>query len=251
MNEFTKMDEVIFITYDEVIKNPYPILLLTILKKYKDIYKDYLKLELIDGMDLDDLYVLCCQRHEKNIFRYLTKKEFDFDKALNDIYYKFNDLFINTDLLPIGNSIHMLLTQKFTKKIYVYTKTYDKRIHLDLQLNFHDMTKINYVTGNLYDVLNTLEGVTTYIFNDIMDVSYLIGDKLNYSNILVANYGYNYTLDENKNMILRLNLSDIYNQYVFKFSTFIPIDLTEKHLESIKKNKNLLLNQHLFDSKKD
>lgn len=247
MNEFTKRDEIIFISYDEVIKNPYPLLLSTIITKYKDVYKDFLSLDKLENMSMDDLYVLCSQRHDKNIFRYLSKKEFNFDKALNDLYHKFNDLFINTDLLPIGNSIHILLSQKFTKKIYIHSKEYDKRIHLDLQLNFRDMTKINYVTGNMSEVISSLEGVTTYIFNDIMDVSYLIGEKMNYTNILVANYGYNYTLNENGTLMLRINLEDMMKKYVFKFSTFIPIDLSEKHINSIEKNKKLLSNQQLFD----
>ena len=247
MNEFTKKQEIIFISYDEIIKNVYPLLLSLILKRYKNEYKDFLKIDLIENMNIDDLYILCIQRHDKNILRYLSKKEFNYEESLKNIYNKFNDLFINSDLLSIGASIHMLLTQKFTKKIYIYTKEYDKRIHLDLELNYRDMNKINYVTGNFLDAVNKLDGITTYILNDIMDVSYILDERINYTNILLANYGYNYTINENGTLVLRLNLEEAMDKYVFKFSTFFPISITDKHKKAMDKNKKILMNQQIFE----
>lgn len=234
LNEFTKSPEIIFISYEEVIKSPYPFIIKQIQEKYKDYYKDYINFDLIDNLDLDNINRLCVQRQEKNILKYLSKKEFDFITALNDIYKKFDDMFIKSDFLSIGKNIHFLLSQKFTQRIYMYTPIYDKRIHLDIQMNFKDMDKIKYVTGDFFEVVKSLDGITSYILNDIMDVSTLLStNKISYTNILLANYGYNYTLNENGKLILRLNIDEIMKEKIFKFVTFTPIDFSESHFSAL------------------
>lgn len=237
MNEFTKKPEIIFIVYDEVIKSPYPFILNLIKKELRPYYEDYLDLSILDKMDSDNIMRFCIQRHEKNIFRMLAKKEFDYDEALKDIVNKFDDLYINCDLLSIGKSIEFIKYQKFTEKIYIYTPEYDKRIHFDIQSTFQDMNKINYVTGPFYDVISSLDGVTSYILNDILDLSTLLAlDKTKYTNILVANYGYNYSLTDDNKLVLRMNPEPLMDKYIFKFGLFLPNSLTENHFSDLFKD---------------
>jgi hypothetical protein len=234
MNEFTKKPEIIFITYNEIIKNPYPLILEQIKTKYYDIYKEFLNLDLIKNLDYNNLLTICTKRDKKNIFEYLALKQFDYEKTLSEIYNKFDDLYLKSNLLSIGNSIFYLLHQKFTEKIYIYSEKYDKRIHFDLQFNFKDMKKVNYVTGPYNKVMEKLDGITTYILNDIMYVTPIIStDKCKYTNILIANYGYNYYLNENNNLRLRVNLDDVYMEKCFKYATFLPAKFDKSYFTNL------------------
>lgn len=226
-NEFTTKDEIIFITYDDVIKSRNPFILNQILQKYKSYYNDFLDLSQIENLNKKQLDLFCLKRQHKNIFHTLAKKEFDCNTAMKEISDKYYDMFIESELLTIGKSLSFILHQKFTKKIYIHSQEYDKKIHLDIQMNYNDMDKVNYVTGNLINVINTIDGITSYILADIMDVSALLAtDKIAYTNILVANYGYNFTYIDNK-LNLRMNLDDAIKERIFKFATFMPIDIVK------------------------
>jgi hypothetical protein len=128
------------------------------------------------------------------------------------------------------------MNQKFTSKIYIYSEEYDKRIHADIQMNYKDMNKVNYVTGPLHEVIKQIEGVTTYIFADIFDVTTLLAfDKCAYTNVLVANYGYNYYYMEDGKLALRMNLEEVSKEKIFKFATFMPADFTNSHFSMFEK----------------
>jgi hypothetical protein len=233
-DEFTKRPEIIFITYDEVIKNPYPFLLKQILSKYKKNYENFIDLASIENMDDKNLMRFCVQRTNQNIFRELAKVEFDYDKANDDLYSKFDDMFLNSSLLSMGKNIPFLLAQKFTKKIYVYTRNYDKRVHLDLEMNFHDMDKIKYVVGDFDEVISSLDGITSYILNDANYIIPIIyNKKIEYTTVLVANYGYNYAMNEDEQMVLKINVADILEPNIFKFATFMPEEFTEEHFTNL------------------
>jgi hypothetical protein len=229
-NEFTKRDEIIFVCYDEIIKNIYPYLLRQIITKYQKQYKEFIDIESFVNLDDKNLLRLVIQRSDKNLLRYLSLKSFDYDGALTDLKNKFNEMYINSPLLIFGQSINFLLSQKFTKKIYIYTPNYDKRIHFDIQMTYKNMDVINYVTGDFTEVVQSLDGITTWVLNDVIDITTLIEfKKTEYTNILVLNSGFNYTKDEDDKLVLRINIDDIVNQYIFKFATFDSINLTKEY----------------------
>ena len=228
-NEFTTQDEIIFITYEDIIKSINPFIISQILQKYKLYYNEFLNLASVENLNKKQLDLFCIRRKDKNIFHTLAKKDFDCNTAMKELAHKFDDTYLNSELLIIGKTLGFIIPQKFTKKIYIYSKEYDKRIHLDIQMNFKDMNKVNYITGNLIDVINSIEGVTTYIFADIIDVTALLAtNKIAYTNILVANYGYNYVLINDK-LTLRINLEEHMKERIFKFVTFMPLSITSEH----------------------
>jgi hypothetical protein len=233
MEDFTKKPEIIFISYDGIIKCAEPFILKQILKFYRKNFEKFINLSLIDKLDDLNLLTFCVKRQNKNIFESLALKHFDYNKSYMTMYNKFEDMYLQSDLLAIGRAITFLLSQKFTEKIYIYSKNYDKRIHADIQLNYKDMNKVNYVTGPLEDVFNQLNGITTYIFADILDITSLLlyKEKCKYTNILVANYGYNYCIRDNNNGIisLRMDLEKISQDLIFKFATFMPVDFTNDY----------------------
>jgi len=221
--EFVKRPEIIFICYDEIIKNPYPFIIHQMRTTYRKIYEDFINFSLIDKFNMKDLLKFCIERRTINVIEHLSKKEFDYNKTLNDIFYKFDDMFVMSEPLIISSSIHVMLKQRFTEKIYIHTEKYDKRVHMDIQNEFKDMDKIKYITGNLFNVIKSLSGITTYILRNILDVGIIIElNKSEYTNIIVANYGYNFTLDEKDLLVPRFNVEDLLIEKIFKFATFSP-----------------------------
>ena len=79
-------DEYFFITYDNVIRNPYAYILHQLVNndEYKD-YKDFLDNELI-GKSIDELCELLTVRPVKNPLEYFATKEFDYDLSLIELY---------------------------------------------------------------------------------------------------------------------------------------------------------------------
>lgn len=230
-NPFVAKDEIIFIEYEEIIRSPYPLLLNLIAHQYRDSYKDFLWMEEFESMDMKNLERLCVQRTKKNIFEYLAKTPFDYDKALKEFKDKFFNLYNESPMLAIGENIAKFMTQKFTKQIYIHTEEYDTRVHLDIQETFNNMELVNYVTGPFDDVIQTLDGISCYILRDIEKVPVIFDhQKGNYTEILLAAYGFNYKLDEKEDPVYKIDIQPfLTDETVFKFGTFQPVELTAEH----------------------
>lgn len=226
--------ETIFITYEEIIKSPYPVILYTILTKYKEFYSPYLNLSKIDGYDMNNLNRLCIQRNVVNIFEYLARGDFDFEGSLMGMEKKFVDLYTNSELLKIGVNLPLIIKQKFTEKVYIYTPEYDPRIHIDIQNSMGSMDKISYVSGTISDVMSNIPAVTSFILNDI---SYMVKiaatGKLKDSSILLASYGYNYTLDAKGELQFKLDMTEFAKKNSCEFASFIPKDLSIEDFSSL------------------
>jgi|HigsolmetaAR204D_1030405.scaffolds.fasta_scaffold00400_17 hypothetical protein len=223
--------ETFFMIYEEVIKSPYPILLYTILEKYKDVYSDYLNLEEISDYNFKNLTRLCVQRSEVNVFEYLAKKEFDYEGTLIELKSRIPNLYSASELLKFGQSLPLLISQRFTKKIYIYSPKYDPRIHLDIQTTAGTMEKISYVVGDLAEVVSKVDQpITAFVLNDITQLMKIAPtDKLKNTTVLLASYGYNFKLDENGELSLKIDSKEMAKKYGFDFAQFVPLDLTEEH----------------------
>jgi hypothetical protein len=220
--------EVIFIPYEEVIKSPYPILLQTVISKYNDFYSKFLDLRRLDGHDLNNLTRFCIQRSDVNIFEYLATADFDFENSLSELKKRFANLYSSSELLKIGQSLPMLMAQRFTEKIYIYSPEYDPRIHLDLQNSLGSMDKISYIVGkNIGEVVGKIpERITSFILNDIAQVVRINETgKLKDSTVLLASYGYNYAINEKDELDYKMDVEALAKATPFEFATFIPREL--------------------------
>jgi hypothetical protein len=237
-NEFEGRSETVLVTYDDVIKTPYPFLLNKIDTKLRSFYEAFLDVDKFKGLDMNNLLRLCVQRTDRHLFRYLAKTDFDFDGALKELQDRYFEIYEQSPLLAMGDGIQMMLTQKFTNKIYIYTEVYDIRVHLDIQKTFNDMERVNYITGDFPSVLNKLDGITSYIVNDLDYVIDIINSgKTEFTNIMLAQYGYNYALDDDTQTLeFRMNLSDLIGDRVCKLGTFMPVNFTEKHFSQLTSN---------------
>lgn len=225
-NYFNNRPETIFITYEEVIKSPFPFILTQLQTRYKDHFKGFINFDLLKNLDEKGLVDFCIKRTEKNILRNVAIQNFDFESSIKQLRDNFKEIiWENSQELSMTKSIPILLNQKFLDKIFIYTKEYDKNIHKDIQENFKNMDKIKYITGpTLNDVLDAIPKITTYILNDIMDFSTLLCRDIRYSNILVADYGYNYTVKENK-AVLRIDPDPLSKEKVYNFALFSPVKI--------------------------
>ena len=195
--EYKSRNEFFFVVYDDIIKAPVINILKDITVKYREYYKGFIDMTAFKSMNTHEEFIdFIINRPDKNVIKSLRSREFDYDKAWEDIYARNPLLIHNSLLLPFGSSILILLKQSFVKSIYIWSEKYDKRIHFDIQENF-GLDTVGYVTGDLKDVLNNLPAITCYVLDDVMKVNTLIDlGKIELSTVCVADYGYNYTSSE-------------------------------------------------------
>lgn len=223
MNEYVNSDEYIFIQYHDIIKSFKPYLLTKLLYEYRKEYDGCIDFDRYKDYSDNQLLGLSIKSTDKNVLKYLMTSPINADLCLYDLYNSFPNIFSESKLLTIGTSIFMMLKQKYVKNIYIHTDTYDERIHKDLQETFADMSRITYVTGSFVNVIQDIpEKITTYILNDVELIDTLIEyDKISYTNVLIADCGWNYKFDKDKKVVLKVDDIDSKSKkYIFKTGTF-------------------------------
>lgn len=223
--DYATIDEIIFVDYYDIIKSPLPVLLTQLPKHFKKQLESFIDFSKIENKTNDELLELVNMRPCKNVIEYLAIKEFDYEKIQEDLINQYTDIFINSKLLSIGESLTaMLIYQKFIKDVYVYTEKYDERIHYDIQSVFNHNKKVHYITGKKEDIFKDIKGITSFFLSDIEDIDLL--QKMNllpYTNIIVPLYGYNLKIGEDGNVELKSNIStEMMIEHTFKFAMFPP-----------------------------
>lgn len=229
--DYANIDEVIFVEYFDIIKSPLPVLLTQLPKHFKKTLDKFIDFSKIENKTNDELLELVNMRPCKNIIEYLAIKEFDYEKIEEDLINQYSDIFINSKLLSIGESLSaMLIHHKFVRDIYVYTEKYDSRIHYDIQNIFNNNKKVHYVTGKKEDVFKDIKGINSFFLSDIEDIGLL--QKMNllkYTNILVPLYGYNLKINKDGNVELKYDIStEMMIEHTFKFAMFPPFQNINK-----------------------
>lgn len=225
-------NEVIFIEYDGIIKSPIPYILNKLqAKEFKDNYKDFIDYSKFENFDEPHMLSLISRRLYKNILKYLATDTFDYDLTYNDLLSRYDDVYAKSKLLSIGQSISILTHQSFVTKVYIYSEVYDKRIENDISSEYSKLNNIVYVSGDFKSVIEEIpERITSYILQDIDYVSMLIDmKKLEYTNVLIAKYGFNYILDKETNfpMLKIPDLDNVMTENIFKMAEFaIDIDMS-------------------------
>ena len=119
--------------------------------------------------------------------------------------------------------VNVLLSQKFVKNVYIYSKRHDPRIECDIAILFNGSEKVNYVSGEFNDVIDALEDITLYVLSDIDKVGQIIAkNKQEYCEFMIAEYGYNYT-EEGGIIKLKGGYENLQEDKIFKMGRFSPI----------------------------
>lgn len=224
-NPFTMRDEIILIEHDDIIKCPSVGILNLIENKYADDLKGLIDLPKLKRMDFKNKQRLCIERPTKNILDYLKIEDFNTADIYDELYKSYDSIYMELPMMIIGSTIFILSPQKFTKKIYIFSEEYDEKIECNIHENFSDLPNVYYVAGDLKTIVNSIEPPTTYMFSDIDHVQTIIDeDKIEFTEIMVAQYGYNY---EVKNGVLQIkgDYDKLMSELYFKIGSFAPLKM--------------------------
>lgn len=196
MKEYTPIEASnILFFYENIIKTPDLFIIKAIVNtpKYRKKFEEYLLLETFDNMDDDILLPLICSRKEKNLFKWLMIKEFDYEANYNYFKNKFLNMYIQTNPFTMLNDIDdKFIKHPAIEKVFFFSDEYDKRIDFDIQFNYKDndnKSKVDYVTGNLEKALVKLE--IKMVFYPYLDDILPIARKHKDIIFSIPNYGFN------------------------------------------------------------
>lgn len=145
--------------YEDIIKSPDLFILKSILnnRKYRSKFEEYLLLSPFDNLEDEILLPMICSRKERNLFKWLMIKEFDYKANYEYFKNKFLNMYIQSNPFTIlTDIIETYIKHPSIDKIYFFSNEYDKRIEFDIQYTFKDNennSKIEYATGNLEKAL--------------------------------------------------------------------------------------------------
>lgn len=241
-NYFSTRDQILFITYEDVVKLNYSLLLQTVIKDYKDELGGILKLEEIEDYDINNLNRLCIERTHRNPLRYICKDENFYpmcDELMDMFEVEFTDMYAKAQLTDFGAKLYNIFMQPFIKKVYIHTDKKIYQIPYDCSLIFSDFNnKIEYVYGE--DIIGFIKSLsdkpTSYILNDIEIANELIeNDLAGFTEILIAELGYNYKLNDEKNdIVLKYDLESLMHEKTFKMGILPILLMNEKHFSNLK-----------------
>ena len=224
-NPFTIREEIIQMEHDDEVKCPSLGILELIKEKYIDDLKELIDIPKIQRMDSKNLQRLCVERPTKNILDYLKLTDFNTGDIYDELYKSDKSIYMGLPLMTMGSSLYVLSPQKFVKGIYIFSEEYDEKIEYNIYENFNDLSNVYYVAGDLKEIIQTIPKPTMYIFSDIDHVQTIIDEnKIEYTEILIAQYGYNY---EVKNSILQIkgDYDKLMPELYFKIASFSPLKM--------------------------
>lgn len=230
----------IFLVFDDIIKTPSLAILKALLNpQMKENFSEIVDYTRFEFMNDDNLLRLCIQRTDKNILRYLGLVEgFDYDKMYSLIHDNIEDRFNPYPSLKMVKAIAIAMSTPQIGSVYIYSEKFDEQIQTQLGLLFNANTnKIKYVYGDI-DKAIMGKGISLFILPDLDYVETIeVKGYLNGKEVLVPNYGYNFTLDEEGNLVFKYDLlRSVERDNIYKLRTYEPFDLTEKHMSQMMNN---------------
>lgn len=241
-NYFVMRDQYIFICYKDIIKLTYPVMLKELIDKYYDDLEPYLDLEKIKEYDIHNLERLCVERITKNPLSYIKKPECTeetCDLLLDAFEDEFIEMYTKSRLSDFGAKLYTILAQQGVKEVYIYAEKPIEQIPYDCRVYFDAYEgKVKYVSGNFIDIVKQLPNKpTVYILNDADYIQELIDNKLiEYTEIMVAELGYNYEVDEDYILRIKGGYEDKMEKEIFKLALFPVVTLDKKHFTCLKES---------------
>ena len=181
----------ILINYDDCVKCSDFFLFEMIIDHYRDSFKNFISVDLLDLMDTEPNFKLIYfSRTIYNPFQWMAITDFDYDGNYEYFHKKYKNMYIESYSLDLCQDIIEFTKSYMIKNIYIYSKEYDKRIDFDYQYTFNKNPKLQYVTGNLDDVIDkcSIEAVFYPVINDEI---LQLARKNKHVIFSIPNYGFN------------------------------------------------------------
>ena len=239
-NKFVNRNEYVFVTFDDVLCSVAPgILKMLQTPSYRKGFENYIDYSKFENLNDLELNYFCMKRRNINILDEVKKIPFDTSTTLIDILGRHREIYPGAEYLSMVSSLKILARHSFTKKLYIYNENDDNEdIAYCIIRLFHDMDNVVFVTGDFKEAItHTEEQPTLYVLNDVNRVYDIVESKrANYSDILVANYGYNYTYDEEQKIpVLKItDVDKLSKSEIFRLNMFMPFN--KNQLQVIKKS---------------
>lgn len=235
MNEIANKPEYVFMTYDDVIRT-HTHALVDVLLTMKSEYGKYIDYSLIENKQGKDISWLSLTRISYNLLQHLAKdNKFEYDLTLLNILDTMGNPYAKSPLLSMTNTLSVLSVHSFCKKIYIYSPTPSGWIEHDVRtVTEEGFKKIEFVSGTFIEAINQIKDpITLYVVNDISMVDEIVDtSKHQYADILLANYGYNYVLGDDKKPALRtVQMEERLKKNNYRLRLFMPFYREQIDLE--------------------
>ena len=182
----------VLLVYDGVMRSGDTFLLHMIVENYYDKFIPYMDLESIRTLSVDALLPLVIARTKKNPLEWLAIKEFDYEKNYTYLQKKFVNMYDRSPILKHYQVIESFIASYCIGSIYIWSQEYDKRIHYDINHFLQMGNSVQYVTGDMQKVINTIGNLNIVYDWDADRVYDLLKDGLNTDVFFaVARYGFN------------------------------------------------------------
>ena len=235
VNYFGTRDHYLFITYKDMIKMTYPVLLYKLIKEYYDDLKDYLELDKLKDFDIYNLERIAVERLDINPLKYIKKPNCS-DEICDLLLETFNkemiEIYTDSKFSEFGAKLYTILPQERIKEVYIYVEEPAEQVIIDCNMHFGEyVNKIKYLTGDFIQaVMCVPHRPTCYVLNDINYVHQLIEHNcIAYTEILLGELGCNYELDENFEMQIKGLDEKIIRDNIFKLAVTPVVTLDKQH----------------------
>lgn len=185
------------VEYDNIIKTGDLFILRNILTSYEEQFGKYIDLTGISTMTDIAYLPLLIARREKNIFKWLMKEDFDYEKNYDYFYTKYLDMYENSMLLSFGEFLLKHLKSMQIKKVYFWSRKNDNRIGHDIKTYYGSGDKIGYITGPFDKAITDIDKMDFVLVSDLEMIKPFLMNK-DYDSIFfsVGKYGFNYDEEE-------------------------------------------------------
>lgn len=223
----------ILATYNGVMKDPNIFILHLILDtpNIREQLEGYFDIRKFECQSEGRIQTLLLNRDKKNILEWAALKKFDFEFNYEKMFEKFPRMYLDSPPLKMLSAFQKLIEEKFTRKIYFYDRKKDRRVMYDIVSNFAKNNKIEYVYGSYLDVVSAIGGIDLFIDSDIdrlAPVMYM--PEYWNSTFLIAQYGYNYVLNENNRPMLKNDIAAYAAKKDINLLEFVPYEITAESI---------------------
>ena len=207
-DELIQREEHILCMIDDVLVLP-DLMLLKKISNTKEIDSDLIDYRLIIDCDDDNLKYKIMKNPEKNILKYISKKEFKYEDVYHSLRTKYN-LYDNNKLSKMYDALQVLLSQQFTKEI-TFIVNDDRQIKFLSNIFKDNGSKINILRKNIYDILKEQNNYTLIILNDVDIYKKLNDNKYNLDKkvFLISNMLYNHKHIKDDKYTVKYNYEDL------------------------------------------
>lgn len=190
----------VLMVYDNVLKSPDPYIMNSIRTKYREEFKDFIDLDILDSLgDEETLFYMTMCRNKKNPLEWMATKPFDYEKFYEKMKKKSSRLYYDSKELFQYKAFKSFSRAYLIDRIYVWNPFYDKRQHFDINDILKDHSSVQYcVSEDITETINEIGDLNIVYDWDLDRIAPVIKSG-NYPEIFfaIAGYGFNKTPDGN------------------------------------------------------